>query len=163
MRARYYTQKCMLEVQPLDAYEQSPRPWIFLAGSIDGGGAQRWQDRVVAALSQRSGTVLNPRRDDWDGDWKEDMSDHRFRRQVEWEMKGLESADLVLMYFAPDTRSPITLLELGLFARSSRLVVCCPDGYWKKGNVDIICVRYGVPTVLSLDELIARALERPSA
>ena len=35
-------------------------------------------------------------------------------------------------------RAPITLLELGLFARSGKLIVCCPDGYWRKGNIEVV-------------------------
>jgi len=69
---------------------------------------------------------------------------------VEWELSAQEAADL--MYFAPDTRAPITLLELGLFAKK-RLFVCCPDGYWRKGNVDVVCRRYGIRQVGSLSEL----------
>jgi hypothetical protein len=153
----------MNEVQPLDSYDSRARPWIFLAGSIDGGKAPRWQDRVVAALADHSGTLLNPRRDDWNDDWKEDVSDRKFRGQVEWEIKGLESADLVLMYFEAESRSPITLLELGLVARSRKVVVCCPPGYWKKGNVDLVCLRYGVAQVDSLDALVAHARERMSS
>jgi hypothetical protein len=53
----------------------------------------------------------------------------------------------------PATRAPVSLLELGLFARTKRMVVCCPDGYWRKGNVEIVCERYGVDTVQTLDEL----------
>ena len=156
----------MNQVRPLDSYDFQPRPWLFLAGSvsvsvsINGGKAPRWQDRVVAALADLSGTLLNPRRDDWNDDWKEDVSDHKFRRQVEWEIQGLESADLVLMYFEAESRSPITLLELGLVARSQKVVACCPSGYWKKGNVDLVCVRYGITQVDSLDALVAQARER---
>jgi hypothetical protein len=58
------------------------------------------------------------------------------------------------MYFAPATRAPITLLELGLFARRGRLLVCCPPYYWRKGNVDVVCQRYGVRTVESLNVLV---------
>ena len=48
----------------------------------------------------------------------------------------------------------ITLLELGLFARSGKLRVCCPEPFWRKGNVDVVCARYGVPLLPSLKGLI---------
>ncbi|HEY1379899.1 MAG TPA: nucleoside 2-deoxyribosyltransferase domain-containing protein, partial [Gemmataceae bacterium] len=64
-------------------------------------------------------------------------------------------ADRIALYFAPDTRAPVTLLEFGLFARSGKLAVCCPDGYWRKGNVEVVCARYGVPLVDTLADLIA--------
>jgi hypothetical protein len=89
--------------------------------------------------------MLNPRRDDWDASWRQAIDDPRFREQVEWELAGLEQADLVGMYFAPTTQSPITLLELGLTARSGRLIVCCPPGFWRRGNVEVVCARYRIP------------------
>ncbi len=68
---------------------------------------------------------------------------------------GLAVAGVIAMYFAPRSRAPITLLELGLHAASGRLLVCCPPGFWRKGNVDIVCQRYGVPRVGDLDALVA--------
>jgi hypothetical protein len=57
------------------------------------------------------------------------------------------------MYFDPATKSPISLLELGLFAKTGKLIVCCSEGFWRKGNVDIVCKRYGVMQVENLDKL----------
>jgi len=67
----------------------------------------------------------------------------------------LEMADTILLYFDPKTKSPISLLELGLFAKSGKMMVCCPEGFWRKGNVDIVCERYRIPQFESLEELIA--------
>jgi len=64
------------------------------------------------------------------------------------------------MYFDKNTKSPITLLELGLFARSGKLVVCCPDGFWRKGNVAIVCERYRVQQVDSLEQLIHKVKKK---
>ncbi|MBQ0740161.1 nucleoside 2-deoxyribosyltransferase domain-containing protein, partial [Aquimarina celericrescens] len=70
------------------------------------------------------------------------------------ELDALEQADRIIMYFDPATKSPISLLELGLFAKSGKLLVCCPKGFWRKGNVDIVCERYKVDQVNNLEELI---------
>jgi len=70
-------------------------------------------------------------------------------------LDGLEIADKVLIYFDPDTKSPITLLELGLVAHPlDKVIVVCPRGYWKKGNVDIVCERYGLAQAKSLNQAI---------
>lgn len=151
----------MIEIQAPLPFNEAPRPWVFLAGSIEMGTAENWQTLACQRLATGTGTLLNPRRDDWDASWEQKESNPQFHEQVTWELSALEGSDLALMYFAPGTKSPITLLELGLFARSNpkpRLVVCCPDGFWRKGNVDIVCSRYGVDRVASLDELIDRAL-----
>lgn len=127
---------------------------VFLAGSIEMGLAAPWQADAEAALADAKVTIWNPRRDDWDASWAQSIEDARFREQVEWELAAQEQADLIVMYFAPATKAPITLLELGLFARSGKLVVCCPEGYFRKGNVDVVCRRYGVPMVADLAGLI---------
>lgn len=58
------------------------------------------------------------------------------------------------MYFDPNTKSPISLLELGLHAREQKLIVLCPEGFWRKGNVDVVCEYYGINQVDTFDELI---------
>ena len=119
---------------------------VFLAGSIEMGSADNWQDKAAALLASSKWTILNPRRDDWDSSWKQDIANEPFHEQVEWELQGIENADWVLVYFDPTTKSPITLLELGLLAQTKpeQTLVVCPDGFWRKGNVDVVCDRYRV-------------------
>jgi len=133
---------------------------VFLAGSIEMGSAERWQDRVCQALIADDVTVLNPRRDDWDSSWVQSIEDASFRDQVDWELAGLSLANVIAMYLAPGTQSPISLLELGLYAASGKLIVCCPEGFWRKGNVDIVCQVYGVEQAKSLDDLVDRVKAR---
>jgi len=127
---------------------------IFLAGSIELNTAELWQDEVTKSLTDLDVTILNPRRDDWDSSWKQEISDPQFNQQVTWELDSLDSADLIVLYLDPETKSPISLLELGLYAASKKLLVCCPEGFWRKGNVDIVCVRNKITQYKSLEELI---------
>ena len=127
---------------------------VFLAGSIEMGQAGPWQVEVERALADQDIAILNPRRDAWDASWEQSIRNPMFRSQVEWELLAQEQATIIAMYFAPDTKAPITLLELGLFARSGKLIVACPDGFWRKGNVEVVCDRYGILMVASLAELI---------
>jgi hypothetical protein len=120
---------------------------VFLAGSIEMGTASAWQDALTAALADRDVAILNPRRDAWDATWVQSIDNPMFREQVEWELTGLERADVIAMWFDPATKAPVTLLELGLHARSGKLVIGCPDGYWRKGNVEVVCARYGATLV----------------
>ncbi|WP_343632136.1 nucleoside 2-deoxyribosyltransferase domain-containing protein [Fluviicola sp.] len=131
---------------------------IFLAGSIEMGKAENWQEKLEKELQSLGEIcVLNPRRDDWDTGWKQEMTNVPFYEQVNWELNGLEAADLIVCYFSPETQSPVTMLELGLFARSGKLVVCCPDGFWRKGNIDIVCEKYAIPMVESVNDLVVYA------
>jgi hypothetical protein len=139
----------MNEIKAPDKYAKR----IFLAGSIESGAAEDWQKRVVLELASiKDILILNPRRDDWDSRWKQSIRNRQFREQVEWELDAQEAADIILMYFAPDTYSPVTLLELGLFARSRKLIICCPDGFWRKGNVEVTCSRFNIPLFDTLKE-----------
>jgi len=131
------------------------RPLVFLAGSIEMGAAEPWQARVENALSPLGGTLLNPRRDDWDASWVQSIANPPFREQVEWELSGLRSADIVGIYFDPATKSPITLLELGLMAtRAGTVLVCCPNGFWRRGNVEIVCATYHLELFDHLDSFV---------
>jgi hypothetical protein len=116
--------------------------FVFLAGSIEMGSAVNWQQTVVDAFPENV-VFFNPRRDDWDSTWDHDSD--KFNEQVNWELDRLADSDIILLYFDPSTKSPISLLELGLYARSGKLLVCCPDGFWRQGNVRVVCERYGVP------------------
>ena len=138
-------------------------PSVFLAGSIEMGQAEDWQIRLERALADLDVILLNPRRDEWDATWVQSIDNPQFREQVEWELEGLERASLVAMYFAPATKAPVTLLEFGLSARSGKLLVCCPEGYWRRGNIEVVCARYGVPLLSSLEMLIAEVRKRITA
>lgn len=115
---------------------------VFLAGSIEGGTAENWQDRVSKALSDFDIQILNPRRDDWDLSWSESIENEEFKKQVFWELNAQEHADLIVMYFDKNTSSPITLMELGLFIKQTPIIICCPEKFWKRGNVEIACRKY---------------------
>lgn len=133
---------------------------IFLAGSIDMGKARNWQTEVTDAMADLDVAILNPRRDDWDSSWVQDISNDQFNEQVTWELDMQDAADLIVMYFDPEGQAPITLLELGLYAASGKIIVCCPEGYWRRGNVQMVCDRYALPLVDTIEEMIEIAREK---
>ena len=127
---------------------------VFLAGSIEMGKAEDWQSKVIEAVKDFPRIILNPRREEWDTSWEQSIDNPKFTEQVNWELEHLEKADLIVLNLVPDTMSPISLLEFGMYAQSGKLVVYCPEGFWRKGNVDVVCQRYGIPQVEKFDELI---------
>jgi nucleoside 2-deoxyribosyltransferase len=133
---------------------------VFLAGSIDMGKAVNWQEQVTQALAELDVAILNPRRDDWDSTWVQDISNKQFNEQVTWELDMQDAADVIVMYFDPKGQAPITLLELGLYAGSGKIIVCCPEGYWRRGNVQMVCDRYDLPLVETIEEMIELARKR---
>jgi hypothetical protein len=129
---------------------------LFLAGSIEMGKAEDWQTKVIQALDNPDILIFNPRRKDWDKTWEQSITNEKFREQVNWEMDGLDQAKLILFYFDPNTMSPISLLELGYCSGISEegLTVCCPKGFWRKGNVEILCYRKDIMFFEDLDKAI---------
>jgi len=141
-------------------FSKLKHPAVFLAGSIEMGRAVNWQDEVVKKLSDCSVTLLNPRRDHWDSGWKESIANKKFKEQVSWEMNALEKSDYIMMYFDPLSKSPISLLELGLFSRSHKIFVCCPKKFWRRGNVEFVCERFNIPLTDNLEDLVEMVKER---
>ena len=130
---------------------------LFLGGSIDLGQAENWQERVSEALSSIDKlTLLNPRGDDWD------TTKEQFKEQVNWELAAQEYADILLYYFSPGSKSPITLLELGLATSTyntdknhRRIIVFCNDSFYRYGNIKLVCDRYQIPLYEDFDTLIS--------
>lgn len=127
---------------------------VFLAGSIEMGKAENWQTKITKALEKENIIFFNPRRKDWDNSWEQSIDDPDFKGQVLWELNHIDFADIVVLYLDPETKSPISLLELGLCAGKGKLIVCCPEGFWRKGNVDVVCEKYNIKQVNDLDALI---------
>ncbi len=136
---------------------------VFLAGSIEMGAAENWQDRAVKLFVNSGFTLLNPRRDDWDNSWKQEITHPAFNEQVNWELQGLETCEKVIVYFDPNTKAPITLMELGIVSQMKEpedIFVICPDGFYRKGNVDIVCDRYRIRQYKSLEDACAAILRQ---
>ena len=140
-------------------YRDKQYPTVFLAGSIEMGVAENWQEMIDRELP-REVVIFNPRRDDWDSSWVQSIENKQFKEQVDWELNALDEADLIALYFDPATKSPISLLELGLYAQSGGMVVCCPDGFWRKGNVEIVCDRYKIPLTDNKKDFVKIIKER---
>jgi hypothetical protein len=129
---------------------------IFLGGSIDMGTAEKWQDSLANDLSDYDDdlVLINPRRDDWDASWKQDPTPGtQFYQQVDWELTNQENAHGIVYYFAANSKSPITLLELGLF-KDHPVIVCCPKEFYRYGNVKMVCERYEIAMVETYEDLV---------
>lgn len=124
---------------------------VFLAGTIDMGQSEDWQAAVIARFRDSvhgRWLFFNPRRKVFHATPEE------MEYQVAWELEHLEAADLILMNLLGSGKSPVSLLELGLHARSGRLRVACDPDYYRYDNVRITCRHYGIPLYDSFDELL---------
>ena len=114
---------------------------IFLAGTIDNGDSRDWQTELVNELNKHLDTVspfedfvfANPRRPDWNTNWHGDHPE--LIKQIKWELNAMRYADSIFMWFEPNSKSPVTMLELGLFAGTNKLIVGCPTEFYRHQNI----------------------------
>ena len=137
---------------PLPLPSPHPHPTIFLSGTT----TIRWRDTLTSHLSSlnRPLTIIDPLRPDWDSSWRPHISFAPFHEQVNWELDMMEAADIIFIYLHPGTESPVTMLEFGLWAKNGKVVVCCPEGYLRYGNVQVLCERFGVQMVERLEDVV---------
>jgi len=119
-----------------------PRPWVFLAGGIT--NCPLWQTEAIRMLSGETGTLLNPRRENFPM-----LDKAAARQQIEWEFKWLNRADIFTMWFcAGPTDQPICFYELGRhlaisclhrneFGNHRPCVVGCEEGFKREQDVRI--------------------------
>jgi hypothetical protein len=107
--------------------------------------------------------IFSPRRDKWDTSLEQSITNETFRFQVTWEQKYIDECNIVLLYLLANTKSPISLLELGQLSRHQKLtngkdkhtIVVCPKEFWRHGNVEMVCLLYKLPLYETLAEGIA--------
>lgn len=130
------------------------RKSVFLGGTIDMGNSENWQQKVVNFFKNKNINFYNPRRKEWDNSWKQTFDNPQFFQQVTWELDALKKADIIVFNFLKDSKSPITFLELGLYAASGKVMVCCPKGFYRRGNVEIVCNQFDIPMFETMNDLI---------
>ena len=136
------------------------RKSVFLAGTIDNGASVDWQSEVERELSEFDILVLNPRREQWNPDWEQTIENEEFKEQVNWELDGLEQVDHIFIYFAANSKSPITLLELGLHAAKNNVIIVCANEFWRRGNIEVVADKYGIPLFDNLSDGLALLKKR---
>lgn len=142
---------------------------IFLAGTIDNGEGEKWHKKVIdgftvnTSLIMRPVVFFNPRRDNWNASLKQTKEEPAFLNQVTWELDNIDRSDIIFFYILKDSKSPITLMELGMVSQLSKnTIVVCEDGFWRRGNVEVLCERNGIPLYSNLDAGIMKlCLEYP--
>ena len=55
------------------------------------------------------------------------------------------------MVLLDNSKSPISLLEMGLYAKSKKMLVFCTDKFYRYDNVRLTCEKYKIPLVNSTD------------
>lgn len=114
---------------------------VFLAGTIDNGNSFNWQESIVNRCQDLDITFYNPRRKQW----TDSPLPSQLEYQIKWEQEHLDNADIIIMCLLDDSKSPVSLLELGLYAQSGRLIVFCNPEFYRYTNVKLTCQKYNIP------------------
>ena len=141
----------VLSFTPENPEEEVTCRKVFLSGTIDNGDSANWQDEVVNYMKNFNAVgedlcIYNPRRKHWGELEKRDMN-----HQITWELNHQEECDLNVMVLLENSKSPISFMELGLFARTGKLIVLCSEKFYRYDNVEVVCKRYGVPLYVLCD------------
>lgn len=132
-------------------------PTVFLAGTIDNGNSSNWQEELIDKCKDLNIVFFNPRKKNWD------PIDCDIEQQIKWEQAHLDEADIIIMCLLDNSSSPISLLEMGLYAQSGKLLVFCNPEFYRYDNVRLTCKKYNIPlnryNLDTVKEIIKNILE----
>lgn len=133
-------------ITPTDSRQMTS---VFLAGTIDMGNSEDWQTEVIARIDGPNIKIANPR------NLIAPANSDEIDFQIRWELYHIRKSDVIFMYFAPNSKSPITLLELGLVLGmpEKKLVVVCPKQFYRHQNVKVTIQEFHRRNVLVNDTL----------
>lgn len=136
---------------------------LFLAGTIDDGKSEDWQSKTIEQCKNHQYAdklvIFNPRNPDWDHTIQQTDSDPNFRKQVDWEQDCLEYADIIFMYIAGNSTSIISMMELGQYCKSRKLIISAEPNYFRRGNIEVLARRNNIPLFDNLQDGLNRALD----
>ena len=134
----------MIEITPESKNYKS----VFLAGTIDNGNSLNWQKELIDKFDKDINLIIyNPRNKYWNKNTDKDELNY----QIKWEQEYLDKSDLIVMVLLDESKSPISLLELGLYAQSNKLIVFCTDKFYRFDNIKLTCMKYNIPLYNTLD------------
>ncbi|WP_405414549.1 nucleoside 2-deoxyribosyltransferase domain-containing protein [Maribacter sp. Asnod1-A12] len=118
---------------------------IFLAGSMDHKQEVSWRDEISAEFGTYS--IFDPTNNNHDH-----LNVKEMKRHINWELNALQLSDMILLNFLPNALSPISLIELGLYVNSEKLIVICPKEFYKSNYVHTLCDKYNTPIFNNITE-----------
>lgn len=127
---------------------------VFLAGAIDMGEAENWQNAVIQTLASYDDdlVLINPRRDQFTPDTLDE--------QVEWELEALELVECIAMWLPNTSKAPVSFWEAGYNWRSPRFIIGAGPQFYRRRNLEIAGERYDVVIFESLMHFVHAIIAR---
>jgi hypothetical protein len=109
------------------------------------GNSVDWQAEFIKHIDSDAVKIYNPRRRQGEAP----KTDEELDFQIKWELQQIRKSDAVFMNFLPVSKSPITLLEIGLclMMEDKMMVVVCPHEYSRAANVRATVQAFGRPNL----------------
>ncbi len=126
--------------------------YTFLAGSIDYKLITNWRKQVINILG-KDNNFFDPTNKNHDTLSKKEMKNH-----IEWELGALLLSDKIILNLLPHSLSPISLVELGLYVDSGKLIVICPKEFYKSEYVYTLCQKYNTPVFEDITQALSKSL-----
>lgn len=117
---------------------------VFLGGTVN----DDWRIQVMNGLREAPFVFLNPNR------IPAQSNPIELAEQVKWELNALAVSDISVMCFDETSISPLAFLEIGLQAKSRKLIIYCPADAWVKTVLEVASQKYNFKLVKSIEELI---------
>lgn len=134
--------KTILTAPEIDFNESENKLKVFLAGTIDNGNSFNWQKEICENINNDlSIKLFNPRRQHWN----KDATSDELKEQILWELEFMDKSDFIIMNILENSKSPISLMEIGLHAKENKLIVFCSNTFYRFNNVKVVCDKYNIP------------------
>ncbi|MDG1333826.1 MAG: nucleoside 2-deoxyribosyltransferase domain-containing protein [Crocinitomicaceae bacterium] len=124
------------------------RASVFLAGSMATTRKNNWRQTATRTFqaAYHFFDPTNPRHNN--------LNDEEMRNHIKWELEAMKLSDIIILNFLPDSLSPISLVEIGMYISSNKLVVVCPKEFYKWRYIDTLCNEYNTPIFNQLEDVL---------
>jgi len=129
--------------------KEEGREYIFLAGSMNTTVDNNWRQDVVNQLDSVY-HFYDPTNNNHDK-----LNDSQMKEHIKWELDALKMADKIILNFLPNAQSPISLVELGLYMSTSKLIVICPKEFHQSRYVHVLCKQYCTPYFHNMNDALS--------
>ncbi len=119
---------------------------VFLAGSMCIDKEDNWRKNVIKNYANDF-DFIDPTNENHNL-----LNDSLMKKHINWELEGLELSDIIFMNLLPESKSPISMVELGLYARSNKLIICCPENFYQYRYINALAKKYNVTLFSELDK-----------
>lgn len=128
--------------------KEKNKNYIFLAGSIDLKLSSNWREELIVKSGNHH-FYFDPTNKNHD-----DLDQKQMENHIKWELDALCMADKIILNFLPNSTSPISLVELGLYVSTTKLIVVCPNEFYKSNYINILCKKYKTPLFNTINEAL---------